>query len=71
MAKFDVSHKSEQELRELIGGQNPGTDFRVSCEIELDRRKWRKEFWTKGIVAWIALIIASVYLLWNIWNSLK
>jgi hypothetical protein len=71
MAEFDVRHKTEQELREKIGSMNPGTDFRVSCEIELEKRKWRKDFWTKGIVAWIALVIASISLIWNIINSMK
>ncbi|OGP59979.1 MAG: hypothetical protein A2V65_01620 [Deltaproteobacteria bacterium RBG_13_49_15] len=68
--EFDVTRKTEQELREKIGGMNPGTDFRVACEIELDRRKRWKDFWTKGIVAWVALLIALASLIWQIVKEL-
>jgi|GEM_PF-2051663 len=61
--EFDLSSKSEQQLRELIGSQKPGTDFRVACEIELEKRRRRREFWRRDIVAWIALAIALISLL--------
>ena len=60
--EFDLSRKSEQELRERIGSMTPGTDFRVACERELEKRKRTKEFWQKDIVAWISLGVSLLAL---------
>jgi hypothetical protein len=43
MTKFDFENKSDQQIRETIGGMNPGTDCRVAGELELEKRKQQRE----------------------------
>jgi len=66
MTEFDLKHKAEQQLREIIGSNRPGTDFHAAAETQLAKMLWWRDFWTKGIVAWIALIIALISLIWQI-----
>ena len=60
--EFDLSNKSEQQLRELIGSQKPGTDFRVACELALEKLQRKKEFWRKDIILWISLGVSILAL---------
>jgi len=59
---FDLSNKSEQELRERIGSMTPGTDFRVACERALEKLQRKKEFWRKDIILWISLGVSILAL---------
>jgi hypothetical protein len=73
MTQFDLKHKTEQQLREIIGSNNPGTDFHVAAVIELekrledrnDKKQYKRDFWTR-IIAVAGLLIALASLIWNI-----
>lgn len=62
---FDLSNRTDQELEELFGSNKPGTDFWAACKMELERRKRKNDFWRKDIVAWIALVLALISLIWQ------
>jgi hypothetical protein len=32
----------------------------LNAQLELERRQWFREFWTHGIVAWIALVFSVI-----------
>ena len=65
MQKVDIKKVPLQNLEAVIIGNATTTD-KARCKVELDRRNWWRDFWTKGIVAWIALLIALASLTWQI-----
>jgi hypothetical protein len=69
MTEFNLSNKTEQQLREIIGTNNPGTDFRVAAEIELrerdDKTQRKRDFWTR-FIAISGLLIALASFIWQI-----
>jgi len=69
--KYGLSATPEQNLMQVILADNASLSDRAACQIELDKRRWRRDFWSKGIVAWIALCIASASLIWQIMKELK
>ncbi len=57
---------SDFELHNLTGFYD-GTPAKSAALVELARRKFWRDFWTHGIIAWIALVISIASLIMNVW----
>jgi len=44
-------------LKHIVDSTNPSRD-RAEAELELDTRAWLRDFWSRSIVAWLALAIS-------------
>ena len=64
--KVDVSKYPDQNLMAVVMADNASLSDRAACRLELEKRKWRKDFWSKGIVAWIALVLSVVSIILNL-----
>jgi hypothetical protein len=59
----DTRYESEPDsvLKHILDSQIPSRD-RATAELELDTRAWLRDFWTRSIVAWLALLISAIAL---------
>jgi hypothetical protein len=59
--KRTTKYQSELDsvLRHMIDSQIPSRD-RAEAELELDTRAWLRDFWSRSLVAWLALIVSLV-----------
>jgi hypothetical protein len=46
-------------LKNIVDSQIPTRD-RADAELELETRAWLRDFWSRSIVAWLALLISIV-----------
>jgi len=67
---YNLSEKTDSELLQIIAGTNPASDQHTDSVVELEYRRSLRDFWSKGIVAWIALVIGSISLIWQIAKEL-
>jgi len=56
----------DEYLLAVIMSDNTSLPRKAACKAALEFRNRRRDFWSKGIVAWIALIIASASFIWQI-----
>lgn len=65
-AAASIRHHTDHDL-EINTSSTIASDMRhIAARIELARRKSRRAFWGKDIVAWIALAISTLSLLVSI-----
>jgi uncharacterized protein YjlB len=67
----DMSGYPDENLLTVIMADNASLTDKAAAKAEMDRRHFWRDFWLKGIVAWIALVIGSLSLIWQIVNGLK
>ena len=68
-SNYNMRGKTDSELLQIITNTTPGTDQHEDAVVDLEWRRWWRNFWLKGIVAWIALGVGAASLIWNIVNS--
>lgn len=61
----DYRGYSDQQLFEYIYNRVPHSDEHMSAQYELSRRREQKEFWYRTVVAWSALGVAVVSLIFS------
>ncbi|PKN20910.1 MAG: hypothetical protein CVU71_03785 [Deltaproteobacteria bacterium HGW-Deltaproteobacteria-6] len=66
----DMSGYPDENLLTVILADNSSLVDKAASKAEMDRRNRRRDFWSKGIVAWIALAIALTSLIWQIVKEL-
>jgi hypothetical protein len=59
---YALKHKVDSEKSSLE---------RANAELELEYRAWVRDFWTRTIVSWLALLISIIALLVAIWSFVK
>jgi hypothetical protein len=54
--------RSDKDLHRVMARYSayPESEQYLDAKLELERRQWFRDFWTTGIVAWIALGISIV-----------
>jgi len=62
----DLSKKTEDELIELLHTKLSTGDLYIAAKIEYEKRLRRRNFWSKDIVAWLALVFSMGSLLVSI-----
>ena len=66
----DMSKVSDKDLITILMSNDTTDSEKADAVLERDRRQFRKDFWTKYFVAWLALTIATASLLWQIAKEL-
>lgn len=64
--RHDYRGYSDEDLEAHVSGVKPNgrwTDTTRAMRLELETRAWLRDFWTKGVVAWIALLTSVASLL--------
>lgn len=56
--KHDLTNKTEDELIEFLHTKEKTGPLYIAAKIEYDKRIRRRNFWSKDIIAWLALIIS-------------
>lgn len=62
----DLSKYPDLNLVRVLRADKAKLIDRAAAEVELERRRRWRDFWSKGIVAWIALAMALISLIWQI-----
>jgi hypothetical protein len=63
---IDLSNKTDLELLELMHKKTETSDLHIAAKHEYEKRKRKREFWSKNIVAWTALFISLCSLIVSI-----
>ena len=51
----------DSALNRIVNSHDPSASpHRADAELELETRAWLREFWSRSIVAWIALMISII-----------
>jgi hypothetical protein len=61
-ASREARTQPNAELYRRMESLIPGNEQRIAAKVEIDRRIFWRTFWSKSIVAWIALLMAVVNL---------
>lgn len=56
--KHDLSNKTEDELLELLHTKVPTGDLYIAAKIQYEKLLRKRNFWSKDIVAWLALVFS-------------
>ena len=59
--KTHLAGQSDTNLRYTVIGHIPSTE-RADAELELETRAWFREFWSRSVVAWLALLVSGIAL---------
>jgi hypothetical protein len=54
------SRKGDTTLRQMVVECKVENPNRSAAELELETRSWLRDFWSRSIVAWIALVISII-----------
>ena len=52
-------NEADSILKEIVDAHTLGRN-RTKAELELETRAWFRDFWTRSIVAWLALFISII-----------
>ena len=64
--KYDLRNKTDEELISYIHKNNPWSDLHIAAKAEYEKRIRKRDFWSKGIVAWLALGVSIISLVISI-----
>ncbi len=53
--KYDLTNKTEEELIELLQTKTQTSDIYIAAKIQYEKLIRKRNFWSKDIVAWLAL----------------
>ena len=58
MSDIDFKKLTNVELYKLRDGYHGGSPTSAGAKEELERRRIAHEFWTRNVVAWLALLVS-------------
>ena len=56
--KHDLSNKTEDDLLELLHTKAQTGDLYIAAKIQYEKLLRKRNFWSKDIVAWLALVFS-------------
>lgn len=65
MTKSRFDAYSDEELAKILQNQRENSEAFLFAKLTIEKRRDRRQFWRKDIIAWIALILSTCSLILN------